>query len=92
MSWTKDERDRISDLERRLEKMDTNISSDSERIASLYDYLMKPPVEGRPSRAQQLDDLLVGVRTGKLTIRAFMWFAGAVAAIGAAAEYIRRGW
>lgn len=54
------------------------------KLDELHAFFMKPRAPGRPSRAQELDDVLMGVRTGKLSIRVFMWACGAVVATAAA--------
>ena len=52
-------------------------------IKRLYDYLFHPPVVGKTSRAEQLDEVLAAVRAGKMTTRILVWVAGVIAAIGA---------
>lgn len=52
-------------------------------IARVHDYLFHPPVEGKTSRAEQLDEVLVAVRAGKLGTRALLWLSSLVVAAGA---------
>ena len=54
-------------------------------------WLFSPPLEGKPNRAQQLDELLSGVRAGKLGFRVALYLAGFVAAMGAAYGTLK-GW
>lgn len=53
-------------------------------IKDVHDWLFKPPIRGKPDRANQLDDLLSGVRAGKLFGRVVLYMAGFVVAIGGA--------
>ena len=53
---------------------------------------MKSPGPGKPTRAQQIDDLLIAVRTGKLSFRAVLWVAGALAALAAAYTEVKGLW
>lgn len=48
-----------------------------------HDFLFDPPIEGKPPRSEQLDELLSTVRAGKLGGRAILWLAGFIAAVGA---------
>lgn len=52
----------------------------AEMMKRLDDFLFKPPIEGKPSRAQQIDELLAAVRAGKMGTRLLLWLAGVVAA------------
>jgi len=61
------------------------------KLAALHDFFMKPPLPGKPSRADQLDEILNGYRTGKMSIRAFIWLCGVVVAIAAAYSAVK-GW
>ncbi len=54
-----------------------------EMIRRVHDYLFVPPIEGKPSRARQVDELLSVVRAGKLAGRLLLWVAGVAGAIGA---------
>ena len=64
----------------------------AQKLDELHDFFMKPPLAGKPSRAQQIDDVLVAVRTGKLSVRALLWSAGALAAVAAAYAQIKGLW
>lgn len=46
----------------------------------VHDFLFTPPLEGRPNRAKQLDDVLSAVRAGKIGTRLLLWAAGIFAA------------
>ena len=61
-------------------------------ISEMHDFWFKPPVAGRPTRAQQVDDVLTAVKTGKLTVRAALWMAGAIIAITAALGQVKGLW
>lgn len=57
---------------------------EKKKLDELHAFFMRPRAPGRPSRAQDLDDVLMAVRTGKMGVRALLWFCGAIAAIAAA--------
>lgn len=55
--------------------------TDEERDAVLTridQFLFKDMPAGGKSRADQIDQLLLAVRTGKLGVRAFLWLCGAL--------------
>lgn len=58
-------------------------------IADIYDFLYKPPITGGKTRAEQLDDVLVGVRYGRTTSRIMLWIAGMLAALAMVADPVR---
>ena len=60
-------------------------------IKRTHDFWFAPHVEGKPTRAEQIDELLSGVRAGKLGFRVALYLAGFVAAVGAAYGSVR-GW
>lgn len=60
-------------------------------VREMHDWLFKPPITGRPARAEQLDDVMSGVRAGKLTFRLALYVAGAVTAFGGAFATVK-GW
>lgn len=64
---------------------------EKQKLNDLHDFFMKPPVAGKPSRAQQIDDALNAIRSGKFTVRALLWACGAVVAVLAAWNAIRGG-
>lgn len=47
------------------------------------DFLFQPHIQGKPTRAEQLDELLSAVRAGKIGTRITLWIAGVIAAFGA---------
>lgn len=51
------------------------------KIEMTYDFLYKPPLEGRPTRAMQVDDLLAAVRSTRGVARIIIWIAALVVAI-----------
>lgn len=55
-------------------------------------WLFEPPIVGKPSRAQQLDDLMAGVRAGKMSFRVVLYAAGFVAAMGTAFGTVKGWW
>lgn len=52
------------------------------QLRELHEFFMKPPVAGKPNRAQQIDDLLSAVRAGKMGARLALYVAGALVALG----------
>ncbi|EEX09636.1 hypothetical protein SL1157_1680 [Ruegeria lacuscaerulensis ITI-1157] len=52
-------------------------------IKEVHDFLFKPPLEGKSSRAEQLDEIMSAVRAGKMGTRILLWLAGVVAAVSA---------
>ena len=50
-------------------------------------FLYEPHIEGKPTRAEQIDEWLstyrAGKLAGKLSLRLAMWITGAIAAVGA---------
>lgn len=59
-------------------------TDESEALREIHAYLFKPPMTGGKSRAEQLDNLLAILRSGKLSGRVLVWFGGgAMALIGA---------
>lgn len=59
------------------------------KLDELHDFFMKPAVEGRPSRAQEIDDLLLTVRAGKLGWRIILSVCGLVIALAATWAILR---
>lgn len=55
------------------------------------DWLFGSDTPGKPSRAEQLDDLMSGVRAGKFTFRLALYIAGAVTVFGGAWGTVK-GW
>lgn len=62
-----------------------------QQLEELHDFFMKPAIKGKPSRAEQIDDILATVRTGKMSVRAFLWVCGAIVAMVAAYNALK-GW
>ena len=60
-------------------------------MREVRDWLMKPPISGQPSRAEQLDQLLSSVRAGKMGARVFLYMCGAVVAVIAAWNALKGG-
>ena len=46
-------------------------------------------IEGKTSRAEQIDEVLTAVRAGKLGTRIVLWICGLIAAVGAAYAAIK---
>ena len=65
-----------------------NIDERDKMLQELHDFWMKPAVEGQPSRARQIDDVLTAVRTGHLTVRALLWIAGTFVAMKLAWDHL----
>jgi len=61
------------------------------QLQELHDYFMRSDVAGKPSRAHQIDEILTAYRTGKFSVRAFLWLCGAVIAVATAYSAVR-GW
>jgi hypothetical protein len=58
-------------------------TDDDEALREIHAYLFKPPMTGGKSRAEQLDNLLSILRSGKMSGRVLIWLGGgAMAAIG----------
>ena len=58
--------------------------NETEAVRELHEYIFKPTMMGGKSRAEQLDNLLAILRSGKLSGRIIIWVGGgAMAAIGA---------
>jgi hypothetical protein len=58
--------------------------TDQQKIDELHRFWMVPQGPKRPSRAEEIDQLLAGVRAGRFSVRAILWLAGAALSIGAA--------
>ncbi len=58
--------------------------TDQQKIDDLHRFWMAPQGPGRPSRAQEIDQILAGVRAGKFSVRAILWLVGAGLSVGAA--------
>ena len=54
------------------------------KLDEIHDYLLKPTGPNKPSRAEQIDDALAGVRAGRITARFILWVSGFVVAFIAA--------
>jgi hypothetical protein len=67
--------------------------TDEERqmLSEVHGFLFRKEYASKPTRAEQLDKLLSGVATGKMTVRAALWVAGALVAVGAAISQVK-GW
>lgn len=50
-------------------------------IKRLDSWLFVPPIAGQPSRAEQLDQFLSGLRAGKFTARAFLYLCSAIVGV-----------
>jgi len=51
-------------------------------IREVHEFWFKPPIEGKPNRAAQIDEVLGAVRAGKIGTRLLLWAAGIIAAFG----------
>lgn len=58
-------------------------------LKELHDFWMKPSRKGRKSRAEQIDDVLTTVQTGRLTFRAVLYLAGALVGLSVSWEHIK---
>lgn len=65
--------------------------TDEERamITDMHRFWFEPVGPKQPSRAEELDQMLTAFRTGKFSVRAFLWLCAMVAAVGAAWTQIR---
>ena len=54
-----------------------------EMIQRVHDFLFRPHIEGKPTRAEQIDEALSALRAGKISARITLWLAAVFAAIGA---------
>lgn len=62
---------------------------ESNKIDELHRFFFTPPLKGHPTRAQQIEDVLTAVRTGKNIARALLWVLGVIAACGVAWAQIK---
>ena len=62
-----------------------------EMIRRVHDWLFKPNIEGKPPRAELLDDVMTAIRAGKLWVRVLLYLMGAIAAFSAAWASVK-GW
>lgn len=53
-------------------------------VKRTHDFWFEPPIEGKPNRAQQVDEVLSAVRAGKIGTRIVLWLCGLIAAVAAA--------
>lgn len=60
-------------------------------IQRVHDFWFVPPLEGKPTRAEQTDEILAAVRAGKIGTRIVLWLAGLVIAVGAAVAVFKSG-
>ena len=63
-----------------------------EMIKRVHDFLFAPPIEGKPARSEQLDEVLSAVRAGKMGTRLLLWLAGLFAAATAVWSSISGFW
>lgn len=61
------------------------------QLQELHDFWMKPPVAGRPSRAQLIDEVLRAYTAGGIVVRVFLWGCAAIVAV-ASAWGATKGW
>lgn len=59
------------------------------QLEDLHRFFMEPRAPGKKSRAEEIDDALAGLRTGKMSVRAFLWVCGAVVALIAAYQSVK---
>lgn len=52
-------------------------------IKEVHEFLFKAPVEGKPNRAVQLDEIMSAVRAGKMGTRLLLWMSGVIVAFAA---------
>ena len=72
-------------------KPETDDDKELEMVRRAHDFLFVPPIEGKPNRAEQVDELLGAVRAGKIGTRIVLWLCGLVAAIGVAITTLKAG-
>ncbi len=59
-------------------------ADESEAVREIHEFLFKPLTIGGKSRAEQMDNLLAILRSGKMSARVLVWVGGgALAVIGA---------
>lgn len=61
----------------------------AKKIDELHRFFFDAPLKGQPTRAQLIEDVLTAYKTSKLTVRAFLWLLGAIAAVGIAWAQIK---
>lgn len=65
-------------------KPENNVTPEEhEMMKEVHDFLFKPPIHGKASRSEQVDEVLGAVRAGKLGTRVLLWLAGMATAFGA---------
>lgn len=63
----------------------------AERQERMNRFLFHPPIEGKATRAEQIDEVLSAVRAGKIGTRVVLWLCGLVAAVAGAYAALRSG-
>ncbi len=61
----------------------------AQMLKELHDFFMRPPHEGQPSRATQIDTLLVGVNTGRVIFKSMIFLTGVLIVVAQAWEHVR---
>ena len=61
---------------------------DLAKLDEIHAFFFREHITGQPSRAQQIDEVLMAVRTGRNAFRAIAWLLGGVALRGAAWTYV----
>lgn len=65
--------------------------SERQKLEEIHDFFFKPSLSGKPNRAEQIEDVLSVVRTGKISARIVLYLAGGIVALAAAWNQIT-GW
>lgn len=73
----------------RLRQEHIDNADNAAMLRELYEFFLKPPHEGQPSRAAQIDMLLVGVNTGRLVFKTLLFVAAMLIAVSTTWEHIK---
>ena len=66
-------------------------SDENKKLSELHRFFMEPPAPGRPSRAQEIDEALMVLRSGKTVSRIIVVACGFIIAISSGLAALK-GW
>ena len=79
----------LDDLERLDGRRKAMTADEKAKLDDLHGFFMRPRAPGRPSRAQEIDEVLSAVAAGRIGIRLGLWLAGTIVAVSAAWTAVR---
>lgn len=65
-----------------FEKMERQVSETAAQVHDLHKALFESPMEGGESLIRRMKTVTEEIETGKRGVRLFLWFLGAMAALG----------